>query len=213
MTGRLTRTESFRARVWRDLFAQERVRTLPVGAFKLLAGVVFGVLTPFNNGVITLGPRTLARLGLSGRGGPRQALDELIAAGLLMRTSDQSPGAVAHFAVVTLPIVASARASNLTSSGQVNVTSSGQVTPKNLTSSGQDLTSSGQVESDLHIKNARACVRAEEAHEGEQPEMHSHSATRGARSRRGAAKNDGPARHAPPSAAIPAEPNHTQEPA
>lgn len=84
MSRRLTTTESFRAKVWRDLFAQERVRALPMGAYKLLVGIVSGVLNSHNNAAFTLGPKTLSWIGVNGHGGAEKAIHELVEAKLLV---------------------------------------------------------------------------------------------------------------------------------
>jgi len=99
MSGRLSKTESFRARVWRDIQRRADVTTLSNRAHRLLVGIVHQVLTPFNNGVINLGPATMARLGMANKANAEDARGELINSKLLVVTAGGRRGARTSYAL------------------------------------------------------------------------------------------------------------------
>jgi hypothetical protein len=100
---RLSAVESFRARTWRDIHHRQDAIALPNRAYRLLVGIVHVVLTPYNNGAITLGPATLRRLGMLNVAHGQDARDDLLAAGLLVTTTSPINGSSTHYALTFTP--------------------------------------------------------------------------------------------------------------
>ncbi|HEX3837811.1 MAG TPA: hypothetical protein VHW25_12670 [Steroidobacteraceae bacterium] len=168
MSDRLTPTDSFRAKAWRDIRNRKDVTALSSNAHRLLAGIVHIVLNQHNNGAITLGPVTLGRLGITSRSNQVAGIKELIAAKLLTAATDGQSGRGTHYALSFLPLkVEPIQRINLSTGGQVNLSAGRQVPPEILSMGGQDLSTGGQVAAPTYKKFARVCAHAEESYEGE----------------------------------------------
>lgn len=128
--GRLSRVDSFRARAWRDIHRREDVLALSSRAHRLLVGIVHGVLTPFNNAALTLGPATMARIGLLNKANAEAARAELVESGLLAVVTESRRGARTSYALSFLKYEVDPR--NLPLEREVNLPPGREVTPQNF---------------------------------------------------------------------------------
>jgi hypothetical protein len=102
--GRLSAPARFRAKAWEDLTARPDVWDLSSCAHKLLCAIVWKQLTPYNNGNLTLGPRTLKEYGIRGRRAVLRAIEELKKRNLLSQMGEARSGTVTHYAFPWLPV-------------------------------------------------------------------------------------------------------------
>ena len=103
MSDRLSPLESFRAKAWRNLRRREDVHALSHRGRTLLEGIVHDILNPLNNGALTLGPATLRRFNLHGRGMQQETIAELLKAKLLRETTERQRRRCTRYLLPSLP--------------------------------------------------------------------------------------------------------------